>query len=94
MGNSTDWFNKLHINMENLSKEIYKEISSKDADHFRFSDDKFYLKFEEPLKILDRKGLIKLQPVPKTSKSADMEKISPEYIIYMCTAKIKTKWQD
>jgi hypothetical protein len=85
MKNPISFLNELDEDMENLSKEIYKEMSSKDDDYFRFPDDKFYSKFKAPLEILHKKGLIELQRAYKTSKSPGIEKTSPEYIIYICT---------
>lgn len=79
--NPISFLNKLDENMENLSKEIYKLLKD---DSLQFPDE-FYSKFEEPLKILDRKRLIELQRAIYNSKSPGIEKISPEYITYMCT---------
>jgi hypothetical protein len=81
--NPISFLNELHKDMENLSKEIYKSL--KDDDGFCFVDDEFHLNFKEPLEILDKKGLIELQRAMYTSKSPGIEKISPEYITYMCT---------
>ncbi len=83
MGNSfEDQISSLDQDMPVLSKEIYQLL--KDDDSLQFPDE-FYSKFKAPLEILDRKGLIKLQRAQKTSKSPGIEKISPEYITYMCT---------